>query len=103
MSALIILVSFLRKIIAHAPVNKMTAKNLAIVFAPNILRGVPPSNKSDLSASTADISQAIHAIQLLLERPSEILHITITSSSECPAATDRCDNCSDFVPQEDIL
>eukprot|EP00004_Rigifila_ramosa_P000035 TRINITY_DN1005_c0_g2_i2.p1 TRINITY_DN1005_c0_g2~~TRINITY_DN1005_c0_g2_i2.p1 ORF type:complete len:1171 (-),score=265.89 TRINITY_DN1005_c0_g2_i2:1914-5426(-) len=61
------LVNFLVRISRSASVNKMTASNLAIVFAPNLLRPKVDSMESIMHAAHIN-----HAIQVLIEDYIEV-------------------------------
>eukprot|EP01133_Synstelium_polycarpum_P000060 gene60-81_t len=66
------LMSFLNRISQQSDVNKMTTTNLAMVFAPNILR----HEKESLNQIMEDSSHVMTVIKLLIEEISYISKIT---------------------------
>ena len=78
------LCEFLHKVMQNQEVNKMTSSNLAIVFAPNLLR---PPQQDDLKAMFGDSKHANALMKTLIEQYTEIFEQvrngTITSLFFC--------------------
>jgi hypothetical protein len=68
---LIYLVDFLRLVSTHAGENKMTASNLAMVFAPNLLR----SRDDSLDTCMADTPHAAKIMESLIDHYAFLFNV----------------------------
>lgn len=67
------LMAFLNKIVAYSEVNLMTAENLAIVFAPNLLKPEATSIEEESKLLMSDAGPAHLAIEMIIKYAQEIL------------------------------
>jgi len=65
----IYLLSFLRKLSENSETNKMNATNIAVLFAPNLLR----EKTEDVSIAMEDSKTSAQLMKLLIEKYSQIL------------------------------
>jgi hypothetical protein len=73
---LIYLVTFLRKVSEHASENKMNNANLAMVFAPNLLR----SQDDSVNACIADTPHASKMMETMLDQYDYLFKVGVLSA-----------------------
>lgn len=71
MAVLIYLTRFLRELTKYSDINKMTAANLAVVFAPNLLR----HRDLGLEASMTDTAHASQIMETLINKFDYLLGV----------------------------
>jgi hypothetical protein len=84
------ILSFLHTVSTHSEVNKMPAKNLAVVFAPTLCK---PQNETPLTMLN-DTKYAINALSALISHSPGLMQappVSPTSKSETPTSSSEVD------------